>query len=44
MLKINVKSCTYYFFDEMINIDNPQQNKIKMKSHAKIFSFISLDM
>ena len=31
-------------FDEMININNPEQNKIEMKSHTTIFSFTTLDM
>ena len=46
---INIKNLTYYFFDDIINIKNFDPNKIKiikikMKSHAKIFLFTTLDM
>ena len=28
--EINIKNCTYYFFDDMINIKNLDPNKIKI--------------
>ena len=28
--KIDIKNCTYFFFDDMINIKNLDPNKIKI--------------
>ena len=42
---IDIKNCTYYFCDDMINIKNLDLNKIKIwKFIHKIFLFITLDM
>ena len=38
---IDIKNCTYYLFDGMINIKNLDQNKIKIdkKSYKNIFIY-----
>ena len=42
---IDKKSCSYYFFDDIINIENFDPNKIKIDEiHTKIFLFTALDM
>ena len=42
---VDIKNRTYYFFDDMININNFDPNKIKIdKKSQKIFLFIILDM
>ena len=42
---LNMKNCTYYFFNDIINIKNFNPNNIKKKkSQTKIFSFTTLEM
>ena len=42
---IDKKDCSYYFFDDIINIENFDRNKIKIDEiHTKIFLFTALDM
>ena len=42
---INIKSCTYCFFNDIINIKDFDPNNIGIdESHSKIFLFIILDM
>ena len=43
--KFDIKNWTYYYFDDMININdfNPETSK-QRKNHMKIFSFITVDM
>ena len=42
---ISIKNCTCYFFEDIINKKILLQIKLrKMKSHAKIFLFTTLDM
>ena len=43
---IDIKHCTYYFFDGIINIKNfdPNNKWKKIKSHAKVFLFTTLDI
>ena len=37
---IDKKDCSYYFFDDIINIENFDRNKIKIDEiHTKIFLF-----
>ena len=42
---IDLKNCTHYFFNDIINIKNFDQNNIEIdeKSHKK-FLFTTLDM
>ena len=40
----NIKNQTYYCFDDMNNIKNLDPTKIKMKNHAKILLFTTLDI
>ena len=44
--EIGIKNRTYYLFDDSINIKNfdPNNIKIDIKSHTKIFLFAILDM
>ena len=39
--EIDIKNCTYFFFDDMINIKNHDPNKIKVdeKSHKNILIY-----
>ena len=39
--EINIKNCTYYFFDEMINIKNLDSNRIRIdeKSYKNILIY-----
>ena len=37
--EIDIKNHTYCFFYDMFNTENLDPNKIKMKSHRKIFFF-----
>ena len=41
--EINTKNCTYYFFDDMINIENldPDNIKIDEKSYKNIIYHIA---
>ena len=42
---IDKKNRSYYFFDDIINIEKFDPNKIKTdESHTKIFLFAALDM
>ena len=43
--QINIKNRTYYFFNDMINIENFDSNllKIDKKNHIKILVFTALD-
>ena len=42
---IDKENCSYYFFDDIINIENFDPNKIKIDEiHTKIFLFTALDM
>ena len=43
--QINIKNGTHYFFNEMINIKDFDQNllKIDKKNHIKILVFTTLD-
>ena len=42
---INIKNCTYYFFNDMINIKNFDPNNIKIDEKSyNIFLFTILDM
>ena len=42
--EINIKSRTYYFFDDIINIKDFDPNLLKIdKSRTKILVFITLD-
>ena len=43
--QINIKNRTYYFFHDMINIENFDSNlpKIDKKNHIKILVFTALD-
>ena len=40
----NIKNQTYYCLDDMNNIKNLDPTKIKMKNHAKILLFTTLDI
>ena len=44
--EINIKNRAYYFFDDMINIENfnPDLLKIDKKSYKSIIVFIILDI
>ena len=43
--EINIKNRTYYFFDDMINIENFNPDLLKIdKSHTKTLVFIILDI
>ena len=43
--EINIKNRTYYFFDDMINIEDFDPNLLKIdKSRKKILIFIILDI
>ena len=39
--EIDIKNCTYYFFDDMISIKKNDSDKIKRQT--KIFLFSALD-
>ena len=42
---VDIKNHTYYFFNDIININNFASNNIKIdKSHTKIFLFTILYM
>ena len=42
--EINIKNQMYYFFDDMINIEDFDSNLLKIdKSRTKILTFITLD-
>ena len=42
---LNIKSHTYYFFDDIINIKDFYPNNIKIdEKHTKVFLFTILDM
>ena len=43
--EISIKNQTYYFFDDMMNIEDVDPNLLKnrQKSHTKILIFITLD-
>ena len=40
--EINVRICTYYFFDDTVNINNLDPNQIKIDKSYKISLFITL--
>ena len=41
--EMNIKNRTYYFFDDMINIEDSDPNLLKIdKSRTKILIFITL--
>ena len=43
--EINIKNRTYYFFDDMINIENFNPDLLKIdKNHTKTLVFIILDI
>ena len=42
---IDMKNRTYYFIDDIINIENLNSNNVKqMKIHTKVFLFTIFDM
>ena len=40
--KINIKNCTYYLFDEMINIKNFDPDQIKIDNKYIIIYYITI--
>ena len=41
---IDIKSRTYYYFNDIINIENFDPNNIKIDTNSKILLFTILDM
>ena len=43
--EIDVINCTYWFFNDMINIKNLDQIELRyIKSHEKMFLFTTMDI